>query len=749
MRADLTPLVLGLLLSVWGACVTAQPEDAVEIKLTIDALPADAWTKNRILPTIDDGALIMRDAKPDEPFDDASMWEVKFTQSLPYGRKELHVDVTVGAGHQALWGGGMLLQPLLNGVEAVPVLEESGVSSVDMIVSADDGKSFIPAQSDKIAFQMPQAATEQLTFAFMTAGAVGYDITLSNFRVLVWPEKDNRMRPQRLHVSSLGYQANEPTRVMIAWHNDAETLDTQEIELLLKGPDGTTNVPVTLPTRVVAISGSRVSTVDLGLLTAGDYSLTVPSTSADTSPTTKSFSVSAAGPSFSKLRDDAWGAFYWITSGPLGPYPDAHLQDTAARVFGAPEQAVDVSGGWYDAGDYGKYAVNGAFSVSLMLLTGLIAPEALNHAISPVGNSNADVPDWLRVADAQLDWLLKMQRADGAVYHKATTQRWPSMRASPEDDTQTKWLMPVSTTATADFAGTMALAAKLYRGQADAAYKDRSKDFQIAAEKALDWLDAHPSLIMTATSYDGHQYGGPYDDKDDRDERFFARAAYAALTDDLGDYAGVAARFSDVIDMLKSNGYAISWQSVGMLGAWALQTGEPPEALREDVKDVLGAAAHDWRMEQNRSSWDIAIADEGQLDWGSNSHFTSIGWHWLMWATVSGDATYVESAQRQLHYLFGLNALDQTYVTGEFAGASAAPHFRPWTSGRIDLPAGFIVGGPNSTNLGGDPLSGALAGLAPMLMYVDDDKSYATNEVAINWQAAWAVYASMLAHQVR
>ncbi|MEP5153123.1 glycoside hydrolase family 9 protein [Planktotalea sp.] len=717
-------------------------EKPMEIPLSIAELPKDLWSKNRIMPSGGDTVLVMQDTGVG-PFNDASMWEVGFNQPLPYGRKQFAFDVAVGEGHRPLWGTSVL-QPIVNGEQAVPSLNSDGALSLQMSVSDTDGKAFIPHMSGPVTFQMPKSADTISSFAFMTAGAEGYDVTLSNFRVLVWPEEDNRIWPQRLHVSSLGYAADTAVEVLVAWHDDKETRALTSAILTLNGPDGVKEIPVNMPTRAAPISDSRVSSVNLGMLPAGDYELTVPSTGARTEAVTKSFRVTPDQSMLSKARDEAWGAFYWITEGADGPYPEAHLQDTAAKVFGAPEQTQDVRGGWLDAGDYGKYSVNGAYSVSLMLLTGLIAPEALDHAVTPVANTAAGVPDWLRVADGQLEWLYKMQRADGAVYHKATTRKWPMMSDTPEDDTATKWLMPVTTTATANYAAAMSLAAKIYLAQPDSAYQTRGGEFQAAAERALAWLEENPDLIMIDLTYDGDQYGGPYDDQEDRDERFFAYAAYAALTQNAADFAKAEALLDDVAATMKSDDYSTYWGKVGLLGVWALQTVDAPEVLADASTSALRTASYRWKVTQNRSSWGVSKADDSQLDWGSNSVFATVGWHWLMWAKVSGETDYLSHAERQIHYLFAMNPLDQTYITGAYRNATVAPHFRPWSSGRIELPAGFIAGGPNSVNLAGDPLTGAIVGQPPMLMYVDDVESYATNEVAINWQAAWAVYASLL-----
>ena len=734
--------VLVSLLSSFAALpsVAQSGTEFVDIPLVIRDVPADAWSKSRIVPTLTNGVLTMRDTG-EGAFDDASYWEVAFNTPLPFGRKQFVFDLEIGVGHVPMWGDSVF-QPILNGEEAVPALTDDGTPTITLSISEDDGKGFLPVQSGEVVFQMPRAADAITSFAFMTAGAEGYDVSLSNFRVVVWPETDDRVWPQRPHASTLGYRADGPIVAFVEWHDDPQTLATERAALTLSGPDGDRTIEVILPKRTAAISASRVSRIDLGPLPVGAYTLQVPATGERTAATTVAFDVVPDAAALGAARDDAWDVFYWITEGPDGPYPDAHMQDTAAQVFGAPEMMQDVRGGWLDAGDYGKYAVNGAYSVSLMLLTGLVAPDALAHDIGQVANTPADVPDWLRVADAQLDWLYKMQREDGAVYHKATSQDWPSMSATPEDDLAVKWLMPVTTTATANFAAAMSLAAKIYADQTDPAYQSRAAAFEAAARRALAWLDANPDLVMIQSVYDGDQYGGPYDDHNDADERFFAVASYAALT---GDMAAVAPLIAAQAATLSDEDYDTYWGSVGLLGMWALAGADNvPEDIAALVDEALRTASYRWRVAQTRSSWDVSISDDAQLAWGSNSVFATVGWHWLMWAAHSGEDRYVETAERQIHYLFGVNPLDQTYITGGYRNATAAPHFRPWSSGRIALPAGLIAGGPNSTNLAGDPLTGSIAGEAPMRMYVDDVESYATNEVAINWQSAWALSASLL-----
>lgn len=732
-----------ILISTMTSTLSARSaKNPIEIPITISSLPTDAWEKSRIFSEFEDDTLVLRDLGRG-PFNDASMWEIQINQALPLGKKIFSFDLIVGEKHKPLWGD-QLFQPLINGMEAEPVVNEDGIAAYQKIISDDNGRGFLPAKSQTISLQMAASDLSLSTFAFMTAGAEYFEIKISDMKVTVWPLIDERGLLQRPHVSKLGYREDSSKTAYIEWHDDEESTSKAKTTISLRNKTNgrIEEIEISLPTQKVSISGSRVSAVDLSNLTMGQYDLTVPSFGKHTQETRTSFEVKSGNKHIDMLRDEAWGAFYWITSGPDGPYPKAHQQDLGAIDFDVPTETKDVSGGWFDAGDYGKYSVNGAYSVSLMLITGLIAPDVLSHDIYKVANASANVADWLRVADTELSWLYKMQRTDGAVYHKATTRKWPSATASPEDDRAIKWLMPVTTTATANFAAAMSLGAKLYLAQEDETYKKRGAEFQISAERALNWLDANSELKMIDRSYEGDEYGGPYDDDDDSDERFFAHASYAALTGNKTALAIALADLKNIRRKMEVRKYDVNWRTVDLLGVWALAASDKLDGkTKKSVMGILRSASNNWSDIQTQSSWGIPLADNGDLYWGSNGVFATIGWHWILWAHLSGDNAFIENAETQLHYLFGLNPLDKTYVTGTFSNSVKAPYFGPSTSGRIELPAGFISGGPNSSGLDGDA--------PPMRSYIDDNMSFTTNEVAINWQSAWALYTSLLAAKVQ
>lgn len=719
--------------------------EKIEIPLTIEEAPTDLWSKQRLKADIVGSSLLLRDMGGGI-FDDASFWQIPFDQDLPYGRKEFSFHIAVDPAHRPLWGQN-LLQPILNGKEARAATDEDGNLSFEKNV-ADDGKGFIPTGSGTIRLALPKSERKLGVFAFMTAGAENFRMTMSEFKVTVWPEEDDRVWPQRPVMSELVFRPDDLKKLMIEWHEDEGSLGMRSTDILVSGPQGDRMISVTIPRHPSIASGSRVSEVDLSMFDQpGAYTVTVPSFGAQTQAASSSFHVGEGASQLAKHRDDAWGVFYWITNNEDGPFPAAHAQDTYARVYGEEWVSRDVSGGWFDAGDYGKYTVNGAYSVGLMLLTGLLAPQVLDHRVEPLAGGRENRPDWLDVAGAQLDWLVKMQGPDGGANHKATTRDWPGLDVRPQDDMAIKWIMPVSSTATADYAAVMALAAKVLQGQPDSESRTKAALYAAAAGRARQWLKRNPDLVMTETRYDGADFGGPYTDGNDSDERFFADAAWAALTRNPADIKAAESQLPDRRAAMNRAMNETYWGSVDLLGFWALKSVEDDlsEAGRNTVNAALRSAAHKWRIEKVRAPWSIPHPDAETLTWGSNSVLATIGWHWLLWSQVSGDDKYVGPARELVHWFFGRNPQNQTYVTGKGASAAKNPHFRPSVSGAIALPDGFLVGGPNSGGLSGDPVGGALIGQPPMRMYIDDKESYATNEVAINWQAAWALYLSLLA----
>ena len=124
---------------------------------------------------------------------------------------------------------------------------------------------------------------------------------------------------------------------------------------------------------------------------------------------------------------------------------------------------IDVSGGWYDAGDYGKYVPPGAASAAFLLLAYDFHPEKFKtgQLIFPRDVSEkeqaAGLPDVLSEVKVELDWLMKMQRKDGMLYHKVAGLGWPGMDTPPAGDFVPRYVFGKSTYGTAIASATFAM----------------------------------------------------------------------------------------------------------------------------------------------------------------------------------------------------------------------------------------------------------------------------------------------------
>ncbi|MEL6502858.1 MAG: glycoside hydrolase family 9 protein [Pseudomonadota bacterium] len=408
---------------------------------------------------------------------------------------------------------------------------------------------------------------------------------------------------------------------------------------------------------------------------------------------------------------EAWRAFAAFCAEP----DHCGLHNDPARravVLGDQSKVLDVSGGWFDAGDYGRYTVNTAHSATVILLTSILAPDAVSErALQRSG---------LRKA---LDWLLKMQRADGGAYHKVASARFAAMTTKPQEDRAQRFVAPVTSTATAQLATALHLGAVVY---GDPVYAE-------AADKAQAWLARNPDLKMIPARFGQHAFGGHYGDGEDKDERFMARAARqfrigkTILTDK--DFAKAKRRFLMARD-------DAGWKNSDLFALWlAAASGDKrADGLLRD------AAAH-WQAARTSSPFDIPHRTGDPVLWGFNGRMALRAWHMAAAGQAFGRADWAQTAGASLGWFFGANPRGQIMVTGQSTGRIKNPHFRPHTSGAVALPEGLLVGGPNQeTDMKSRP---------PLARHVDSAKSYRTNEVAINWQAAFASALSLVAHQAQ
>ena len=132
--------------------------------------------------------------------------------------------------------------------------------------------------------------------------------------------------------------------------------------------------------------------------------------------------------------------------------------------------------------------------------------------------------------------------------------------------------------------------------------------------------------------------------------------------------------------------------------------------------------------------------------WGSNGIAAQYGMDLLIANVIASSSGFTNAARDDLHYLLGRNAFSLCWVTRAGEHSVQHPHHRPSGDGLQPGPwPGLLSGGPNAGRQ--DPVLSALPkNLPPEMDYADETNSYASNEIAINWQATLVF---LLAGQLR
>lgn len=380
-----------------------------------------------------------------------------------------------------------------------------------------------------------------------------------------------------------------------------------------------------------------------------------------------------------------------------------------ARVYGG-NNTLDVSGGWHDAGDYGRYVVPAAKCVADLLLAYKL--------------SRKRDPEVFTSVRFTLDWMMKMQDADtGGVYHKVTTERFCGM-VMPEEDTRELVVSPVSLTATACFAAAAAMAARYYPGD-----KERLLS---ASRRAWGFIKANkkippfknPLEILT----------GEYGDAWAADEIFWAACELYSTTseDEFMQYIAISPVYM-----------GLGWADMGTYGAFDV-------VLNADRMAVPGICdKFTFFILTECDAVLKAMRDEPYLvslgtyyPWGSNMNIANNALLLLMGDRLSPAGHYRQAAMEHVHYLLGRNTNNICYVTGFGSNSPQNPHHRPSVTKGKPFP-GMLVGGPHA-GLGDPILREQRRMAAPAKSYIDHADSYASNEVAIYWNSPLYCVLSLL-----
>ena len=409
-------------------------------------------------------------------------------------------------------------------------------------------------------------------------------------------------------------------------------------------------------------------------------------------------------------------------------HPDTLVKVHASAATPSRPEGTIISApkGWYDAGDYNKYIVNSGITTYTLLAAFERFPVYFTAQNLNIPESGDAVPDLLNEAMWNLEWMLAMQDPnDGGVYHKLTSKGFSGF-VMPEADTSERFVVQKTTAATLDFAAVMASASRVYANY-ETSFPGVSAKMLAAAKSAYAWAKANPAVYYTQPS---DIQTGEYGDGNVTDEFAWAAAELYISTKDDAYYTA--------LDLPAMTAAVPGWGNVQSLGLVSLahHLGDLTAAADTTlIKSKLDSLAAGIAAKKTTSAFGVSL-EKGDFFWGSNSG--ALNQAMMLLEAYQLDTTkhaYLDSAQSLFDYVMGRNPTEYSFVTGFGTQSPLHIHHRPSSADGIDAPIpGFVAGG---ATLDGTYDCGAASYPSPLIAksYLDNECSYSTNEIAINWNA--------------
>ncbi len=401
---------------------------------------------------------------------------------------------------------------------------------------------------------------------------------------------------------------------------------------------------------------------------------------------------------------------------------------------------ISTPGGWYDAGDYNKYIVNSGISMGTLLSAYEDFSRYFDTLKINIPESNDAVPDILNELIYNLRWMLSMQDPnDGGVYNKCTNASFDGM-VMPGVTTAPRFVVQKGVAATLDLAAVAAQASRILQkyqkqlpGLADSCLR--------ASIKAWQWAEKNPAMEYDQNAinkiYEPKITTGAYGDKTFSDEWAWSAAELFVTTKNKSYY--------DVFTKQKKDSLSLpSWSNVEMLGDYTLlrfRDNVPSSAQKEvqSIKQHLVQMADKFISNVTASAFQTVMGQTPKdFHWGSNSDAANQAIVLINAYFLTKDKKYIDYALTNLDYLLGRNATGYSFLSGVGSKSIMHAHHRQSVSDGVTEPVpGLLSGGPNPGKQDGCQYEFS----EPETTFSDLDCSYASNEIAINWNSPF-VYLS-------
>ena len=389
----------------------------------------------------------------------------------------------------------------------------------------------------------------------------------------------------------------------------------------------------------------------------------------------------------------------------------SHLQDKTARNFLKKTDAStthDVSGGWYDAGDFNKYTSWTANYVVDFMKAFLENPGVWGDD-NNIPESGNQIPDILDEAKWGIDHLLRLQLANGSMLSVVGA----SHASPPSSAKGTTYYGDPNTSGTLNAAGAFALASKVYKS---AGMKQYADSLENAALKAWEWANENPNVLFYNNT--GSTQGLAAGQQETNDYGRFTAKMEAALylyeiTSEERFKNYFESNYTKIHLMEWTYAYPFETDNQEILLYYTTLPGISTSVKNNILGKYKNAMDGSDNFQAHTSQKDPYLAHMKDYTWGSNRTKASQGLMFADYINFNINSTKnqlaIEAAETYIHYLHGVNPLNMVYLSNMYdfgAENSVNEFYHSWFkngSAKWDRvgestygPApGFLTGGPN------------------------------------------------------
>lgn len=375
-----------------------------------------------------------------------------------------------------------------------------------------------------------------------------------------------------------------------------------------------------------------------------------------------------------------------------------------------------IVGGWHDAGDYGRYS-----QTIIKTLNDLMLSYHFNK-----NNALLEEIRW------GLEFLLNMQNVEtGGIFLKIVSKNFAAM-VYPDQDNSQLYIFRENTNVTASSVLNFYWGASLFE-TVDEEFKNRLIE---AGNKSYDYI-VHNGFegVYDDKSFDA----GHYHDDDDRDERFNAYVAKYLFSKEEKDLVELEKYFKSFKNDMT---YGFDYDKTDAYGTiYYLLYGQKNSELYQELEKAFLNKAH---YIYDLSYYNAYHISKQELYWGSNYRLLDDSKTLYLASILKNNKQYKEMALMNLNYVFGVNGLNMSFVTGYGINYPTKLHHRISIANKEAFLKGGLVGGVDYSLNYYQDIKNTEAEKALLKRYKDDYSSYTTNEVAIYYNSSLYFLLSVL-----